>query len=492
MTEKANETTNITKYLGSRGYTIFKSNLTKQEEKKIKKDLMIRPFVPKGCLIKPNAFPIFRESNKKYYLPRFYGFKTFGIPNTNIISDGDDINVEFKGKLRDYQINLVNTWLKKTSQSGCGLIEADCGAGKTVIATNIISILNKKTLIIVHKDFLLRQWKERINDFLPEARVGIIQGPKIDVEDKDIVIGMLQSLSMKEYDNDLFKQFGCTIIDETHHVSAEVFSRVLFKCVTKYMLGLSATMDRPDGLTPVFKMFLGNIEATWKRESQKNVIVKAIEYENSDEEYSKNLLNYRGQDDYVNMIGKICNFNRRTEFIIKVIEDTWKKTENQQILVIGHRKDQLAYIHDAIKHKGFATVGYYIGGMKEDDLKNSECKNVVIATYNMAAEALDIKTLSTLVMVTPKKDVKQAVGRIFRSKGDKLVIDIIDQHNIFKKHWTQRRRWYNRQEFNIMYTTNERYEKDDWDKIPYKKTKAIKIKTEPYETLYTGKCLINN
>jgi len=112
--------------------------------------------------------------------------------------------------------------------------------------------------------------------------------------------------------------------------------------------------------------------------------------------------------------------------------------------------------------------------------------------FRRAAEALDIKTLSTLVMATPKKDVKQAVGRIFRSKGNKLVIDIVDQHDIFKNHWTQRRRWYNRQEFNIMYTTNERYEKDEWDKIPHKKTKAIKVKTEPYETLYTGKCLISN
>ena len=70
---------------------------------------------------------------------------------------------------------------------------------------------------------------------------------------------MLQSLSMKDYEQTMFLDFGFTIIDETHHVSAEVFSRVLFKAVTKYMLGLSATMNRADGLTKVFKMFLGEI-----------------------------------------------------------------------------------------------------------------------------------------------------------------------------------------------------------------------------------------
>ena len=73
-------------------------------------------------------------------------------------------------------------------------------------------------------------------------------------------------------------------------------------------------------------------------------------------------------------------------------------------MVIGHRKSQLAYIHDTIKHKGFATVGYYIGGMKEKDLKVSEGKNIVVATYKMAEEALDMKSLTTIVMATPKKN----------------------------------------------------------------------------------------
>ena len=114
-------------------------------------------------------------------------------------------------------------------------------------------------MIIVHKEFLLRQWKERIEQFLPDARVGRIQGPTVDIEDKDIVIGMLQSLSMKDYDINLFQCFGLTIIDEVHHISAEVFSRVLFKVVTKYYLGLSATMKRTDGLTKVIKMFLGDV-----------------------------------------------------------------------------------------------------------------------------------------------------------------------------------------------------------------------------------------
>ena len=473
----------IATYLGPKGYTIKKENIDIDELNLIRKELTVSAFVPKSSLAKPAPFSIYRESKKKIYIPKFYGLENYGEPDAVITPEGININVEFKGSLRDYQKPVVEKWLKAAKKKGCGLIEADCGAGKTCMAIWLISQLKKKTLIIVHKEFLLNQWKERLEQFMPDAKIGRIQGPIIDIENKDVVIGMLQSLSMKDYEQTMFLDFGFTIIDETHHVSAEVFSRVLFKAVTKYMLGLSATMNRADGLTKVFKMFLGNVEAKWKRVSQDNVIVKAIQYSNDDYDYSRELKNYRGHSDFVKMITKICDYSFRTEFILKIIEDTWKKTKTQ-IMVIGHRKKQLIYIHDAIKHRGFATVGYYIGGMKEKDLKITESKNIVIATYTMAEEALDIKSLGTIVMSTPKKDVRQAVGRIMRSAGDKLVIDIIDQHDMFKKHWKKRKSWYNKQKYKILYTTNEAYNNDDWEDITKKKKiKNTSTHNEPFINL---------
>ena len=476
-------------YLGSRGYTIRKDCLDKSELYLIRKELEVKPFVPKTSLAQPSSFPVYRESKTKIYLPRFYGLENYGVPEKTLTSEGAMIDVNFVGTLRDYQLDIVNKWLSKTKKHGCGLIEADCGAGKTVIATKIIAELKKKTLIIVHKEFLLRQWQERIRQFIPEARIGLIQGPIVDIDDKDIVIGMLQSLSMKDYDTAIFKDFGLTIADECHHISAEVFSRVLFKAVTKYMIGLSATMDRQDGLTRIFKMFMGPIVASWKRGAQENVTVKAIEYSCSNEDYNKVELNYKRQTDFVKMITKIVEFSHRTEFILKVVKDIWEQSKGQ-ILIIGHRKSQLTYIHDAIKHRGFATVGYYVGGMKEKYLKVSEGKNILTATYKMAEEALDIKSLTTIVMATPKKDVRQCVGRIMRSKGNKLVIDIIDSHPNFQRYWTERRRWYNRQHFNVMYTNVDKYDKDEWESLPHRQCQAKKYKPEPYNNIIFGKCMI--
>ena len=89
---------------------------------------------------------------------------------------------------------------------------------------------------------------------------------------------------------------------------------------------------------------------------------------------------------------------------------------NKQIIILAHNKVLLTSLYKHIDNDGYATVGYYVGGMKDAALKESETKNIIIATYSMASEALDIKTLTTLVMATPKTDVTQSIGRILRTK----------------------------------------------------------------------------
>jgi superfamily II DNA or RNA helicase len=247
-------------YIGHKGYTIYKNCLELEDQKFIRKSLTVRPHIPKSP-VQPPEFPIYRENSNKIYVPKYFGIEHFGEPDDYKNSNGDDINVVFKATLRDYQVKIVGAYMKTTTNSygGGGLLDIPCGFGKTAMGLNIISRLKKKTLVIVHKGFLLNQWIDRIEEFLPGARVGTIQGQIIDIDEKDIVIGMLQSLSMKDYPDDIFSSFGLTIVDECHHISSEVFSRSLSKIVTRYTLGLSATMDRKDGLSHVFKMFLGEV-----------------------------------------------------------------------------------------------------------------------------------------------------------------------------------------------------------------------------------------
>lgn len=468
-------------YMGAKGYTIPKNELSEEQIQYIKDTLTVSPITPGIMLASTSKFPAYRESTKKIYVPRFFGIEHFGEPKETKILDGDDISVPFVGTLRDYQVEVVKAYCDATKTSSGGLVNLPCGYGKTTVALNIVSVMRKKTLIIVHKEFLLNQWVERIQQYLPSANVGRIQGQIIDIENKDIVIGMLQSLSMKDYDDSVFSSFGMLLIDEVHHIGSEVFSCALFKIVTKYTLGLSATMDRKDGTTFVFKMFLGDIVYKISEKKQRNVQVRAIQFKSDDRAFNTVEYDFRGNPAYSTMISKLCEHRPRSEFILKVVQDMFVENPAQQIMIIAHNKNVLTYLHDAISERKIATVGYYVGGMKESALKTTEEKQVVIATYAMAAEALDIKTLCTLIMVTPKTDIEQSVGRILRSDHEMpVVVDIVDSHDPFIKQWNKRKTFYKKENYKIIKTCSNAYKPIDdegampgWELIYEPKAKKV-------------------
>ena len=437
-------------YLGQKGYSIYKDKLSVKEQQWIRDELMVAPFIPKSLGYGVNQkFPIYRESKNKLYVPRYFGEETYGVPDETRLDEPEKVDMKFTGSLRDYQTDIVDKYMESTKNGG-GLLEIPCGRGKTVMALKIAANLGLKTLVIVHKTFLADQWIERIQQFIPNARIGRIQGQTIDIDDKDIVIGMLQSLSMKDYPYTFFSDFGLTIVDEVHHIAAEVFVRSLFQIVTKYVLGLSATMQRKDGLTKVFKMFLGDIIYKEKAIENENVNVRIYDYISNDEEFNETKYDFRGNTAYSSMMTKLCNFNPRREFVVKIVKDLIEENPNQQIMILGHYKNLLTYLYKSIEHKNIASVGYYVGGMKKEALKESEEKQIIIATYSMASEALDIKTLTTLVMATPKTDVTQSIGRILRTKHSKpLVVDVTDQHDVFKRQCNKRIKYYNKQGYKI-------------------------------------------
>lgn len=255
---------------------------------------------------------------------------------------------------------------------------------------------------------------------------------------------------------------GGIVVSNCHHMGAEVFSRCMMKLMTTYTLGLSGTMQRKDGLSKVFKMFLGDVIHKEKADSEHCVLIKGIKYVVNDDEFNEVEYDYRGNPKFSTMISKLCNYNRRSEFIVDVVVKELQHNPQQQIMILAHNKTLIQYLFKAIEHKKVATVGYYLGGMKETELKASESKKIIIATYAMASEGLDIKTLTTLIMATPKTDVCQSVGRILRAKHTTpVVIDIIDAHDLFINQWQKRKVYYKKQNYKIIVTENGLYESDE-------------------------------
>jgi superfamily II DNA or RNA helicase len=504
--------------LSRHGYSIPKEQFSEKALDRLKKDLTAEPIQQQGYVTQDASFPIYLESPKKIYLPRYYGIQKYGLPKSNkLIDTGIKANLKFDGSLRPYQINIADIYLKAAKEIGGGLISIGCGRGKTVIGLYIAASINLKTLVVVHKEFLAEQWVERIlgdpskniTGFLPTAKVGRLQGKIIDVEGKDIVIAMVQSLSQKDYSENMLKEFGLVIYDECHHLSAEIFSRALIKTATQFTLGLSATPDRKDGLTHVFKYFLGDIVYSEAQNEDKTILIKAIHYFNDDPIYSAEITNRMGDLNRPQMINNICSCERRNKIILDELQILMN--QGRKVLILSDRKEHLKYLMDQIETKIFkpsavpatdiitttttektnepikvkrkkkvivsedGTIiddtgpnklfgiisGLYVGGMKQTDLKISEGKDIILGTYPMVSEGFDCPTLDTVILASPKSDVIQSVGRIMRKKPEDRdrqhqVIDMIDYFGTFAQQWETRKKYYRKQKYQF-----EEYTYDD-------------------------------
>ena len=339
--------------LNRNGYIIKKKDLELKEVKEIKDDLTVKPFnyndIGTG---KEKKFSVFLESPNKLYLPRFYGIEKFGLPNEDGLTDGASINIKFKGNLRKEQMPIYDIVKITLNKDGGAIISLKCGGGKTVLSLYILAQLKVKTMVVVHKDFLMTQWKDRIEEFIPNAKIGKIQQNTIDIDNKDIVLAMVQSLSMKEYDKDIFKCFGLIIFDECHHLGAEMFSKCMPKVASKYMLGLSATPNRKDGLRKVFEWYIGNIAYSSKEKNEDYVEVNIINFTSDDQKYSKVENNYNGKPNFPKMINKICEFKPRTKLIIQKAIDLFNEGD-RNILILSDRRGHLDYIAKKLEKKKY-------------------------------------------------------------------------------------------------------------------------------------------
>jgi superfamily II DNA or RNA helicase len=371
------------------------------------------------------------------------------------------------------------------------------------MAINIAARLGKKFLIVVDKEFLLQQWAGELKALLPGITIGIIQenvkqiskeivypkaptleelkqkakaanlkvggtkdelikrlteaGVKIKEDPQtieyDCSIAMIQTLVQREFAETDFRSFGFTIFDECHHLGASNFSQALVKVQTKHMLGLSATPTRDDGLTKVFEWFLGK-PVYWEktREADPTVIVRKIEFDTEDTKYTSVPTDFQGETVLARLLTQVVECEERNEVIDGILAELVKNSK-RRILVLSERKSHLQRLEAGLP-KG-TSFGYYIGGMKEEVREEgAKSAQVLLGTYAMASEAMNIKTLNTMLMASPRKKIEQSTGRILRTRKDErevepLIVDVVDSHDVYQSQWGKRKVYYKRCAYKI-------------------------------------------
>jgi superfamily II DNA or RNA helicase len=438
------------------GYGIEKTIDNEDLIKELKDELTVTPKIFNST--EKTKFATYSENNKRIYIPRYYGLQKFGIANINKLSEGLDCpNMIFNGNLREQQLEPVNNFISVATDplKMGGIISVPCGFGKTIMAVYIACHFKKKTLFVSHKDFLNQQFLESVKQFVPNAKIGKIKQSKVDTENKEFVIASLQSLAMREYDINIFKEFGLVIIDEVHHMGAEVFSKAFQYMNASKILGLSATLNRKDGLRKVFENFIG--KSVYKHVNNEiiNVNVEMHKYFDTNIDYCNNLLLWNGKPNLAAMINNICNYEKRSLFIYDTIIKILENENKRKILILSERRNQLKYFEKLFDKTDY-SVGYYIGGLSQNVLDISSKKQIILATYQMAAEGMNIPTLNTVIFASPISDIQQAIGRILREKPNErkyipLCIDIWDQFSLFIVKGFTRIKYYKKNNYTIKY-----------------------------------------
>ena len=451
----------MSKVMTTHGYALLKSSLTSEEDISIRKQLTVKPntFSKYGG-VEAEEFPTYLESATRLYLPRMWAREHLGPEESSVMVEGVPLpsNLKFTGKPYEYQENIINLFLEADAN---GLICVPCGKGKTFMAISIAFRLGKRFMVIVDKEFLLDQWAGEMRNLCPGIRIGRFQTDQMEVEPEmyDCTICMIQTIVKRQIPETVLRSYGFTIFDECHHLGAKHFSKVLNKIQTKHMLGLSATPTRDDGLTKVFEWHLGK-PVYWekKREADETVRVEILRYENDDPAYTNTPTNSRGEVILPRLLTQIVNCRERSLFIADKLKELIKEP-TRRILVLSERIGHLEDLEALLKSTG-VKMGYYIGGMKTAvrDLAATEAQ-ILWASYAMASEAMNIKTLNCVVMASPRRKIEQSTGRILRQRPEErkvapIIVDVVDVHRTMQSQSKLRIAYYKKCGYKIQDGTN--------------------------------------
>ena len=525
-------------------FVIAKSVLPSETIDAIRNDLNMVPRVHGRPQKKDEAigFYAFSEYDDAICTPRFYCMAKFPNivtqallkSNCNIIMDGLPMlsDITFNGTLRsnsaqEQAYDAIMRWYHVEQQwpsKGC-IVQLPCGFGKTVLAILMAIKLGRKTLVLVHTDALVQQWCERIRTFAPKARIGIAKAQLREFEDRDFVVGTVQSFAKENnYSSEILNTFGFVIVDECHHIAARYFSTALFNLRPRYILGLSATPYRIDGLERLLEWSLGPIVFRAERDPHDQVRIAQIIFRAGKQ---INIRNKAGEYLRPTMINQLCDDVARNYMIVNTIVQLYRVCKysgsnvRRKTIILSDRLEQLKIIEQLLQNKGFMliqkqtktadlvpkkkkltkkqladqlmnsqqennnilattntdesfnnnetvnnnksvtnneddmskeTVSFYIGATKPSERANASQADVILATYHIAAEGLDIPLLDTLILASPRTNIEQSIGRILRTapgKSTPLVIDFVDPFGCFENMGTARHKIYRKFKYNI-------------------------------------------
>lgn len=341
----------------------------------------------------------------------------------------------------DEQKRVIDESAARLLKGQSFITQAPTGFGKTWCALEVVARVGTRTLVVVTKEDLRDEWLKVGREVLglTEDRMGLIQGDTCDTIGKDLVIGLVQSLSrFNRYDPSVFKGIGLTIFDEVHRVGADQFSNTCFILPSMLRWGLSATPKRSDGKEDLIHANIGQVRVRTTQATLVPIVYRAgtdVQFPSMEQRPGR-----------MGHFEKILAANmRRNHYIARFVRTCY--TRERHTIIFAATKVHLSRLHDACKKIGIPVedMAYYIGGLTKQERLAATEKRVILATYAYTAEATNIPWLDTLVMATPRSDVVQIVGRILREyegKKTPVILDLEDPLRMWVNYAKKRAEFY--------------------------------------------------
>ena len=343
---------------------------------------------------------------------------------------GTAIEAEFRGQLRTSQREAVSTL------NGCdeGILSAPPAFGKTAVAAWLIAERKVSTLVLVHRQQLLDQWRERLMMFLelPPTSVGQIGGGKRDRSGR-VDVALLQSLHRKGEVKDCVAEYGQVIVDECHHISAFTFEQVMRQIKAKYVVGLTATPTRKDGHHPIIFMQCGPVRFSLSARgmTESTPFEHFVIPRQTDFRMAPNLTDVTIHDVYTALVRDRARNEMIVEDLVRAVE-----SGHSPLLLTG-RTEHLKYFET--KLTGVVKNVFVLkGGMGTKQRRaatealasvGETDQRVILATGSYIGEGFDDARLDTLFLTMPiswKGTLQQYVGRLHRLHDNKRVVRVYD------------------------------------------------------------------
>lgn len=362
--------------------------------------------------------------------------------------------------LYDYQQREVD----KLIRHHFGILKAPCGAGKTRCGIAIAGRDVGRVLWVTHTKDLLNQSKAAAEEFFVYNQIGVISDGKVEIGSR-ITFATVQTLSkvdLLKYSN----TWSTIIVDECHRVSGNpqnvmMFYKVLSNLNASRKYGLSATVHRADGLVRCTLALLGPIIGIISEVdvADKTSPVEVIRIPTGTE-VPEEALDTDGTIIYTKLITALAEDYDRNLLLRDHIIDGYKEHSS---LCLSERLSQLEIIQDRLIYAGVdpKEIRFISGATKGtervaalDEMRSGEAK-ILLATYGLAKEGLDIPVLDRLHLLTPQKDyavVIQAAGRVARKAEGKekgTIYDYVDSIGYCERAFTSRKSFYKKKGYTV-------------------------------------------